>query len=101
MAMDAAATALTFRIRRRKAIAGVPFRVILDCAVSLSVDYNLQELRRAVEPLKVGRIWERRSADSLAAFYLSNTSSIFKLLIDQSDSLFLSKAQVTALHSAD
>lgn len=78
-----------------------PFRVILDFSVNLSVDYNLQELRRAVEPLKVGRIWERRSADSLAAFYLSNTSSIFKLLIDQSDSLFLSKAQVNALRSAD
>jgi hypothetical protein len=78
-----------------------PFRMILDFTVNLSVDYSLQKLRRAVEPIKVAGNWERRSADSLSAFYLTRTSDIFKLLVDQSDSLFLSSAQVKALQKAD
>jgi hypothetical protein len=45
--------------------------------------------------------WQRRTADSLAAFYLSSTSDIYKLLIEQTDSLFLSRGQVAALEKAD
>jgi hypothetical protein len=84
-----------------RAIGRDPFRIVIDFSLNLSVDYDLQQLRRAVEPVRDGRVWQRRSADSLAAFYLSNTSSIYKLLIDQSDSLFLSKSQVSALQTAD
>ena len=47
------------------------------------------------------QVWERRSADSLAAFYLRRTSSIHKALLEETDSLFLSAAQVTALRRAD
>jgi hypothetical protein len=79
-----------------------PFRIVIDVSFDLSVDYPLQQLRRAVEPVRAPTgVWQRRSADSLAAFYLSNTSSIYKLLIEQTDSLFLSKAQVAALQTAD
>ncbi|MGH7602924.1 MAG: carboxypeptidase-like regulatory domain-containing protein [Gemmatimonadaceae bacterium] len=80
-----------------------PFRIVIDISFDLSVDYPLQQLRRAVEPVRVANTstWQRRSADSLSAFYLSNTSSIFKALIEQTDSLFLSKAQVAALQTAD
>lgn len=78
-----------------------PFRIVIDFSFNLSTDYDLQQLRRAVEPVKGLVGWQRRSADSLAAFYLSNTSSIHKMLIEQSDSLFLSKAQVVSLESAD
>ena len=78
-----------------------PFSVVIDFSINLAVDYNLQELRRAVEPVRVAQGWERRSADSLAAFYLSNTSSIHKLLLEESDSLFLGAAQIKALQSAD
>jgi hypothetical protein len=74
---------------------------VIDFSVNLSVDFNLQELRRAVEPIKTPEGWQRRSADSLAAFYLSNTSSIHKILISETDSLFLSKAQVAALQKTD
>ena len=79
-----------------------PFRIVMDFSLNLSTNFDLQELRRAVEPLKGPRgLWERRSADSLTAFYLSNTSSIHKRLIQEQDSLFLSKAQVAALQKAD
>jgi len=80
-----------------------PFRIVIDFSVNLSTDYDLQQLRRAVEPVKGASTagWQRRSADSLTSFYLENTSSIHKLLIEQSDSLFLSRAQVAALQKAD
>ena len=78
-----------------------PFRIVIDFSLNLSTNFDLQQLRRAVEPVKSPRGWERRSADSLASFYLSNTSSIHKLLLSESDSLFLSAAQMTALRSAD
>lgn len=78
-----------------------PFRLVVDFSLNLSTDFDLQQLRRAVEPVRGPSGWIRRSADSLAAFYLSNTSSIHKVLIEQSDSLFLSAAQVVALKRAD
>jgi hypothetical protein len=78
-----------------------PFRIVIDFSVNLSTDFDLQQLRRAVEPVKGPDGWRRRTADSLAAFYLSRTSSIHKLLIAESDSLFLSNTQVAALRRAD
>ena len=78
-----------------------PFRIVIDFSLNLSTDFDLQQLRRAVEPVKVKTGWERRSADSLSSFYLRETSSIFKLLVSESDSLFLSKSQVAALQTAD
>jgi hypothetical protein len=74
---------------------------MIDFSFELSTDFGLQQLRRAVEPVKTPKGWQRRSADSLTAFYLSNTSDIYKLLIEQSDSLFLSKAQIASLKAAD
>lgn len=78
-----------------------PFRITIDFSLNLSTDYNLQQLRRAVEPIRTPQGWTRRSADSLTAFYLTRTSSIYKLLLDNSDSLFLSKSQTAALQHGD
>lgn len=78
-----------------------PFRIVIDFSVDLSVDYDLQQLRRAIEPVKSPTGWVRRNADSLTSFYLSNTSTIHKLLLSEADSLFLSAAQIVALKRAD
>jgi hypothetical protein len=79
-----------------------PFRIVIDFTFNLSTDFDLQQLRRAVEPVRGDKGgWERRSADSLAAFYLSNTSSIHKILLEQTDSLLLTRSQVAALEKAD
>ena len=79
-----------------------PFRVVVDFSFNLSTDFDLQQLRRAVEPVRAPTGgWARRSADSLAAFYLSNTSDLHKFVLVQSDSLFLSRSQVAALQHAD
>ena len=79
-----------------------PFRISLDFRIDLSVDYSVQELRRALEPIRgPGRTWVERGADSLAAFYLSRTSSIYKALLEESDSLFLTRGQERDLRRAD
>jgi hypothetical protein len=82
-------------------IARDPFRIVIDFSLNLSTNYDLQTLRRAVEPVKSPEGWTRRSADSLTAFYLAQTSSIHKLLLSESDSLFLTKEQVKGLKAAD
>jgi len=79
-----------------------PFRITLDFRVDLSVAYPLQQLRRALEPVRgPSGGWVNRGADSLAAFYLSRTSSVYKALLEESDSLFLTRAQIAQLHHAD
>lgn len=78
-----------------------PFRIVLDVSLNLSTDYNLQRLRRAVEPARTSEGYRLRSADSLTSFYLKRTSSLFKWLVYQSDSLLLTRAQVAALQRAD
>jgi hypothetical protein len=79
----------------------VSFRITIDFSLRLSTDFDLQQLRRALEPVRVERVWQRRSADSLAAFYLSNTSDLFQSILAESDSLFLTRSQITALKQAD
>jgi hypothetical protein len=78
-----------------------PFRVTIDFSLRLSTDYNVQELKRALEPVKVAGSWTRRTADSLTSFYLSNTSNIHTALLSESDSLFLTTGQIAALRKAD
>jgi hypothetical protein len=78
-----------------------PFRITIDFSIDLSVDYNVQELRRAIEPVKGPHGYARRSADSLTAFYLGRTSDIYKMLIANSDSLFLTRTQIAALQRGD
>jgi hypothetical protein len=78
-----------------------PFRITLDIHAKLSTNYDLQKLRRAMEPVKRRTGWERRSADSLAAFYLDETSDIFRALLEESDSLFLRNDQIAGLRRVD
>jgi hypothetical protein len=78
-----------------------PFRITLDMNVRLHTDFKIQSLRRAIEPVKTGAGWARRSEDSLTALYLSRTSSVHRVLIDQSDSLFFNTDQLAKLRAAD
>ena len=88
--------------RGARTLLRTPFRISIDFSLDLSTDYDLQQLRRALEPIKVsGNRWERRSVDSMAAFYINNTSDIHKMLLAESDSLFLTKAQIAQLKTND
>jgi hypothetical protein len=87
--------------RPSRSLARTPFRISIDFHLDLTTDYELQTLRRATEPVKVNRQWERRGADSLTAFYLQNTSDIYRMILPESDSLFLRNSQIVALQRAD
>lgn len=78
-----------------------PFRITLDFHVKLTTAGELQLLRRSMEPVKRPNGWERRSADSLAAFYLAETSDVYRAVLEESDSLFLKNDQIAGLRSAD
>jgi hypothetical protein len=78
-----------------------PFRLTIDVNVRLHTDFDLQSLRRAIEPVKVAGKWERRGEDSLLTLYLRRTSSVHRALVFEADSLFLSEAQVAQLRQAD
>lgn len=78
-----------------------PFRITLDFSLNFSVPYDVQQLRRAVEPMKTREGWEPRGADSISAIYLRNTSNVHRLLLAESDSLFLTADQIKALLAAD
>lgn len=105
---DAASRRFTYDVNPRFAdtrashtLALNPFRIVLDVSVDLSTNYDLQRLRRAVEPVKTPQGYRLRSADSLTSFYLRRTSDIYRWILNQSDSLLLSRDQVTALKHAD
>lgn len=79
-----------------------PFRITIDVVMDLSVPYPLQRLRRALEPVPgPGGGWQRRSADSITAYYLESTSSLHRMLLSHSDSLFLSREQMERFRVAD
>jgi len=78
-----------------------PFRITIDFSVDLSVNYSLQKLRRAVEPVRGPNGWTRQSPESIADLYLGHTSDIYKLLLDVRDSLFLTRGQIAELAQHD
>ncbi len=107
-AFDAAAPRYRYDVNARfadtrpgRTLALNPFRVVVDFSFDLSTNFDLQRLRRAVEPVKTPVGYARRSADSLTSFYLNRTSDVYKLLISESDSLFLTPSQAAALQRAD
>jgi len=88
--------------RGARALVREPFRVSVDFRLDFATAYPVQQLRRVLEPVRVaGGRWERRSADSVAAFYLRQTSSVHRAILAESDSLFLSAGQMAALQRAD
>ncbi|AMW06320.1 carboxypeptidase-like regulatory domain-containing protein [Gemmatimonas phototrophica] len=93
--------------RAFRTLSRIPFRVVIDVQMDLSVPYDLQTLRRALEPVKSRDrdsrkiTWARRGADSIAALYLSRTSNLHRMLLAESDSLFLTKEQIGQLLAAD
>jgi hypothetical protein len=88
--------------RGRRTLTREPFRLAIDFSVDLATPFPVQQLRRALEPVRAtDGTWARRSADSLAAFYLSRTSSVHRALLAESDSLFLNAGQIAALKRAD
>jgi hypothetical protein len=87
--------------RGSRILTRTPFRITIDFSIDLSTNYDVQQLRRALEPVKTQGGWTRRGADSLTAFYASRTSDIYRLVLSESDSLFLTKQQIASLKQSD
>jgi hypothetical protein len=89
--------------RAFRTLSRTPFRVVVDVTMDLSVPYDLQQLRRAIEPVRTPdrRGWTRRGVDSIADLYLQQTSNIHRLLLAESDSLFLTREQINRLLVTD
>lgn len=105
---DAAAKKFTYDVNPRfgdtrgsRVLTRNPFRITIDFSIDLSTNYDVQQLRRALEPVKTGNVWAQRTADSLTAFYAQSTSDVFKAVLAESDSLFLTPAQTASLKKAD
>lgn len=78
-----------------------PFRVSLDVRLNLSTPFEVQQLRRAVEPVRTARGWEPQSAEAITARYLGRTSSLPRAILAESDSLLLTAPQIATLRRAD
>lgn len=89
----------------RPAVPGAraPFRVTLDVSMDLSVAYPMQQLRRAIEPVRgPSGAWQRRSEDAITAAYLASaTSSLARAVLADADSLLLTPDQVRRLEAID
>lgn len=77
-----------------------PFVLSVDVSINLTRDPVVQQLERAIEPPGRGA-FVRPSADTVLARYMENVSSIHQSLLDNADTLFLTRAQIEASYKAD
>jgi hypothetical protein len=83
-------------------LARSPFRVTIDFSFNLSVNYALQQLRRAIEPVRdPNGKWTRRSADAIVAMYIARSPDLYERVLSNSDSLFLTRQQIAGLQHND
>jgi hypothetical protein len=78
-----------------------PFRVTLDVTFRLSKPIPVQQLDKWLGPGRNGRKGPRLSASALALKYSRTVPDIYRLVLEQADSLLLSADQVNALTLAD
>jgi hypothetical protein len=79
----------------------VPFRVTLDIALDLGAPLQLQQLRRMLNQGRGGRPGARLTPDSLQHRYARTVPSLYRLIVQESDSLLLTPDQVRELTAAD
>jgi hypothetical protein len=107
-AFDAAARQFQYRVNprfgRTDAAAGTinsPFRVSLNVSFNLGRSYNEQQLTRLLNPGRGGRPGVRFNADSLRRRYIRAIPDLYLAIMQQSDSLLLSRQQAEALQLED
>jgi septal ring factor EnvC (AmiA/AmiB activator) len=72
----------------------------VDYSFNLTRDPDVQELERNVEPVARGA-FIRPSADTILRRYEERVSSIHQTLLDNADTLFLTRAQIEASMQSD
>jgi hypothetical protein len=78
-----------------------PFRITLDIKLDLAKPLQAQQLDRWLRPGRAGHKGPRLSASALALKYSSTVPDIYRLVLEQADSLLLTPDQVNALTLVD
>ncbi len=79
----------------------LPFRITLDIQMDLGPSSARQQLERALNRGRAGRVGNRLSADSIRIRFARNVPSPYTAIIQEADSLLLSREQVESLRAAD
>ncbi|MEO6778774.1 MAG: hypothetical protein ABI194_04905, partial [Gemmatimonadaceae bacterium] len=78
-----------------------PFRVTLDISLTLGRSLNQQQLNRWIKPGRGGRSGPKLSVKELERRYARNVPDPYKEIMEESDSLLLTRDQADALQKAD
>ena len=76
-----------------------PFRVTLDVSFDLGPSMAQQQLARVLNRGRAGRPGARLSADSIRGRFARNVPSLYAAIIDEADSLLLSRTQIDSLRA--
>ena len=79
----------------------LPFCATLDVSIDLGPSTARQQLERALNRGRAGRAGERLSADSIRSRFSRNVRSPYLAIVQEADSLLLSREQVERLREAD
>ena len=77
-----------------------PFRVTLDVGMNLGRDIFLQQVERALKPGRRGYPGPRLTVDDLKRRYSTNLPEPYAAILQETDSLLLTGAQVAAVQAA-
>ncbi|CAN5535170.1 hypothetical protein BH09GEM1_BH09GEM1_01170 [soil metagenome] len=78
-----------------------PFRISVDVSFDLGPSMAQQQLERVLNPGRGGRRGTRLPADSIRLRFARNVPSIYAAVIEEADSLLLSRMQVDSLRAAN
>jgi hypothetical protein len=78
-----------------------PFRATLDITFDLGPSFAQQQLERVLNRGRAGRAGQRLSADSIQVRFSRNVRSPYAMVIEEADSLLLSREQVEQLRAAE
>ena len=78
----------------------LPFRVTLDVSVDIGPEMAQQQLERVLNRGRAGHAGARLTADSIRARFSRNVPNVYTQIIEESDSLLLTREQVDSLRAA-
>ena len=78
-----------------------PFRVVLDFSLDLTKPLAEQRLARTLEPVRRNGRWEQPKVTDMEQVQMRQVSSLHRLLLTFSDTLFLTREQIDRLRQAD
>ena len=85
--------------RAGQQLARIPFRVTIDFTFDLGVPMAMQQASRLLNPGRRGHAGTRLSADSMTSKLKRQVPDLYEVVIQESDSLLLTREQVDSLRA--